>query len=129
MEGIPLIELTHGEQTRHFVHVNDVVAAFLCLLDHAALFGNGLSHYEVGALTPLSIREFVLRAKVLTENRDTELRFGALPYRDNEVMHPVVDLAPLNALGWSPQISLDVGLAHTIRAEQLLKNTLESEQP
>lgn len=129
LQGIPFIDLTYGEQTRHFVHVDDVVAAFLCLLDHAERLGNGLFQYQVGALAPLSIHDFVLRAKTLTENHDTELRFGALPYRDNEVMHPVVDLTPLSALGWSPQISLDDGLARTIRAEQKLKNTIESGQP
>lgn len=126
LREVPFIELTLGEQTRHFVHINDVIAAFLCLLDHAEHLGNGLAHFQVGALLPISIHDFVLRAKALSGNIHTELRFGALPYRDNEVMHPDVDLTPLCKLGWAPHINLDDGLADTIRAERQLMIASES---
>lgn len=126
LNDTPFIELTGGEQTRHFVHVDDVTSAFLHLLDHAEHRSNGLANFQVGALSPISIRDFVLRVKKLTGNCQTELRFGALPYRNNEVMNPIVDSSPLHALGWTPTITLDDGLASTISAERQLMHHLES---
>lgn len=125
LRGAPSIDLTPGEQTRHFVHIDDVISAFTCLLDHTRSLGNsGLARFEVGALSPVTIRDFILRAQALSGNRRTELRFGALPYRDNEIMHPSVDLTALRNLGWTPRISLEEGLARTIRGERLARSDL-----
>lgn len=125
LREVPYIDLTFGEQTRHFVHVDDVASAFLCLLDHAGRLGNGMAKFQIGAFSPISIRDFVLQAKTISGNQHTELRFGALPYRENEVMHPLVDLHPLLELGWTPKTSLGDGLAATIRAERQLMNAPE----
>lgn len=114
----PSIDLTPGEQKRYFVHVDDVVAAYLTVLAFAAESPPGLLRFEVGAREPITIKAFAQLAKALCGNARTELRFGALPYRDREVMAPVLDLAPLQSLGWQPRISLEAGLAQTIGGER-----------
>jgi len=48
----------------------------------------------------------------------TKLNFGAIPYRENEVMDPRLDFAKLIALGWRQDISLAGGLAKMIEIER-----------
>lgn len=114
----PEIALTPGEQKRYFVHMDDVVAAFQLILDHTTSVASGYYPFEVGSERAVSIRTFVELAKHLTGNDRTELRFGAIPYRENEVMDPAIDLSSLAALGWRPQVELGEGLARTIEFER-----------
>jgi nucleoside-diphosphate-sugar epimerase len=45
------------------------------------------------------------------------LNFGALPYRQNEVMESEVDISEIRKLGWQPRMSLADGLKKTIHTE------------
>ena len=45
------------------------------------------------------------------------LDFGAIPYRENEVMESEVDLKLISSLGWKPKVSLKKGLELTIAGE------------
>ncbi|MCA8973631.1 MAG: NAD(P)-dependent oxidoreductase [Planctomycetes bacterium] len=121
------IDLTPGEQIRHFVHVDDVVEAMCLVLathNHAT---HGVDHYQVASPDGVSIRHFVETAARLSENDVTDLRFGALPYRDNEIMQPEIDLGALTRLGWSPRIGLDEGLSRTIRQERACRRGITEE--
>lgn len=44
----------------------------------------------------------------------TSLNFGAIPYRDGELMEFRVNNSALTALGWQPFCSLEKGLELTI---------------
>lgn len=116
------IALTPGEQKRDFIYIDDVVDAFLAIL---AGLGAGQSlgaDYQVGTGCSVTLREFMLLAKDLCNCPDTQLAFGAIPYRPNEPMDVRVDTSPLQALGWRSRWSLREGLATTIDMErQLLK--------
>jgi nucleoside-diphosphate-sugar epimerase len=114
----PEIALTPGEQKRYFVHILDVVEAFRRIIDHTAEFTPGYYPFQVGAPEAMSIRGFVETAKRLTGNTSTLLRFGALPYRENEVMDPAIDVSPLIEMGWRPRINLEAGLTQTIESER-----------
>jgi nucleoside-diphosphate-sugar epimerase len=113
-EERPLLALTPGEQRRDFIHVDDVISGFTCLL--AALKDSpcGFFHYEIGSGHSTSIREFMALAKDLTGNQHTELAFGALPYRHDEVMNSAVDTSALRALGWHPRVGLREGLLRVL---------------
>jgi nucleoside-diphosphate-sugar epimerase len=54
---------------------------------------------------------------LLKQFRATELKFGALPYREGEIMESAADIGALERLGWRPSFSLEQGLAHAIEAE------------
>lgn len=108
------IPLTRGEQRRHFVYIDDVVAAFRCVIEHTLTMPAGYYPYQVGTPQAVSIREFVELAQRLTGNHRTQLDFGALPYRENEVMCPNLDLSALCDLGWRPQVALYDGMVQTI---------------
>jgi len=104
----PNIDLTAGEQQRDFIHVSDVAAAVATVL-RAPTLPTIFQHYEVGTGTTHTIRAVVERLKLLTQSR-SQLNFGALPYREHELMVSCAHPAPLQALGWKPQYELEAGL-------------------
>ncbi len=118
LEGVPRIDLTKGGQKRDFIHVDDVVGAFLTVLENMETISSGYHKMEVGSGNTITIRDFVEKLKVMTGNTATELNFGALEYRENEVMESHVDIAGICGLGWQPKISLDDGLSATIEQER-----------
>jgi CDP-paratose synthetase len=111
----PSIALTHGAQKRDFIFVDDVVDAFMLVLE-----GNdeGFSQYEVGCGRSVSVKDFVTAAKSLSGNTTTRLDFGAIAYRANEPMDVRVDISRLRALGWSARVDLHEGLRRSIEFEE-----------
>lgn len=122
LKGIDRIALTEGKQKRDFVYIDDVVSAFLKIIEKTFTTGTGFSHLEVGTGATIEIRKVTQLIKDLTQGSQptTHLDFGALPYRDNELMESSVQLEPLLALGWCPEVSLEDGLKRTIEAEKKL---------
>ncbi len=112
------VELTEGAQLRDFVHVADVSAAIVAVLNHGG--DPGLAEYDVGSGELLSVRTFVETAQSVFQQEagymSSQLAFGALAYRPGEVMTPQFDTCALFALGWRPALSLRDGLADTVRA-------------
>lgn len=117
LEGVKSIDLTKGEQKRDFIHVDDVVGAFIKVADNIGTMSPGYHKMEVGSGGTITIRDFVEKLKAMTGNTTTELKFGALPYRENEVMESHVDISGISRLGWRPRISLEDGLMATIKQE------------
>jgi CDP-paratose synthetase len=127
IRGEPRIELTPGLQKRDFIYIDDVVSAFSLILAHAATTGPGLYSYEIGSGERIEIRQLVTLIQRLSGNERTELGFGSLPYRENEVMESNVDLRALQGLGWQPLVSLKEGLTRTI--EFHLRKILAADAP
>lgn len=109
------IRLTAGEQKKDFIYVADVVSALLLFLDRGAGTAS-FQEYECGSGEAISIRQFVETAHAVIGSR-SRLLFGALPYRENEIMYSCADTSALGALGWTPRISLREGLQRTLRAD------------
>ena len=118
MRGEPQIDLTPGEQKRHFIFVDDVVRAFCCILEKLDTLPSGFSSFVVSTEQSISIREFVQLAKSIIGNTSTHLNFGAISYRVNELMDSRTDISALKALGWEPRFSLEQGIQMTIEKEK-----------
>lgn len=112
------IELTAGEQKRDFVYIDDVVDAFIKVIEHSRSLGRGYWHYAVGTGRTRSVRDIVTMIKTLSGNTRTVLKFGARPYREHEVMDSPVDISELAKIGWQPRVTLRDGLQLTVQAEQ-----------
>jgi CDP-paratose synthetase len=112
------LNFTPGLQTRSFIHVSDVVSAFLLIINAAENFDNGFYNFQVGSAQSMTIKDFVLLAKELTNNQVTSLNFGSIPYRENEVMNIEIDTTPLRQLGWAEKLTLREGLIMTIASER-----------
>lgn len=122
------IALTPGAQMRDFVYIDDVVDAFAMILGHHVMgpppaspgkeSAESFHCYEIGSGQPVSIREFMTSLRRLAGREQVALDFGAIPYRDNEVMYSQTNLGPLLAIGWKPKVSLEEGLRRTVSSEQ-----------
>lgn len=126
VRGEKSIDVTPGEQQRDFIFIDDVIDAFMTIFDRlddirASLEGGRTKRFEVGGGEPVSIREFLLLLKRLSGADGTRLRFGALPYRENESMESHVDLSELHKLGWRRRVTLEDGLKRTLEAEHVLR--------
>ena len=120
VRGQSEIALTEGKQRRDFIFIDDVVDAFMRVLESIHTLPLGYSEYEVGSGRSVSIREMVETATRLAGNGATHLKFGAIPYRPNEPMDVSVNTDRLAALGWFSKWSLADGLKETICAEREL---------
>ena len=113
LENIRQLELTNGEQKRDFIYVDDVVSAYLLLLEKAEQIPDLYQNYEVGSGQSISIREFVEMVHNITQSQ-TCLKFGVLPYREQEIMDSQANIAPLTELGWFPESDLETVLCRIL---------------
>ena len=111
------IYLTSGEQKRDFIYIDDVVSAFQTIIRNIEKMSIGMYNFEIGTGTTTSIKDVVMLIKRITGNNTTRLNFGALSYRENELMDVKLNLAPIKSLGWDSMVSLDNGLRELIVLE------------
>lgn len=116
----PKIDLTLGEQKRDFVYIEDVVNAYKIVLEKQFLLVESYSTYQICTNQHTSIKELMLRLKDLTQS-SSQLNFGAVPYRENELVVLETDNSDLFKLGWQPQFTLKEGLQRIISG--FVKNT------
>ena len=109
------LQFTGGVQQRDFIHIDDVVSAYMTLLRTKE---PGFTEFEVGSGQSFSIRYFAETVKSIC-NSSTRLQFGAIPYRDGEIMHSKADITKLMALGWSCRHGLESGLRQVIKMETI----------
>lgn len=107
-EAVPgaVFRLSPGEQTIHLVHIDDVVSAFLRAADLLHSPADLGPMYTVHSPAPRSLRSLVQEldrgAKL-----DLELRWGALPYWDGQVLQPWIgESLP----GWTAEVSVPEAL-------------------
>ena len=117
MANLPDLKLTLGEQKRDFIFLDDVVSAYMHILELSNDIDEFFIEMDVGSGQPVSIRMLVEAIHAMTESR-THLNFGAIPYREGEVMHSEADTSRLNALGWCCQYDLAAGLKISIEEEK-----------
>ncbi len=108
MAGEPLTVFGDGGQTRSVCYVDDLIDGVVALL-HSELPGpmniGNPREMSVLALAEL-VREVV--------GSDSAVVFAPRPQDDPLVRQPDITLAR-TALGWSPQVSVEEGLARTVR--------------
>lgn len=113
------LDLTEGSQLRDFVYIDDVVSAYHCIVKNMDEMQIGtIMNFEVGTNIKTSIKDFVLQLKKLMQNTKTQLNFGAIAYRKNEVLDYEVDSSSLIRLGWKPQYQIKDGLKKLIEIER-----------
>jgi CDP-paratose synthetase len=117
LKDIPELNLTHGEQKRDFIYIEDVVTAYKLILNHTWKSIDCYDEYELGSGSPLPIRTFIELVHVLTGSK-TILRFGVLPYKDNEMMELKADTTKLKKIGWTAQVQLAEGIKRVIEEER-----------
>lgn len=120
--NIDKIDLTEGSQTRDFIYIDDVLAAYNCIIENSEkLSDDKINCFEVGTNIKTPIKDIVIMLKELMHNTKTTLNFGAIPYRKNEVLSYEVNTSGLRLLGWKPEVPVREGLKKIIEIEGLNK--------
>jgi nucleoside-diphosphate-sugar epimerase len=106
--GKPL-DLSPGEQQVDLVHVDDVVAAFLCAQrSFVSQQTPGHARFMVSSGKPLTVRELVTVIDNIT-GKPIQANWGKRPYRQREVMVPWNEGNTVP--GWSPVVALKEGIS------------------
>jgi UDP-glucose 4-epimerase len=106
-----VFEMTEGEQKRDFLYVEDVIQALLL----SARSEKALNEtFNVCSGQAVSLKQLATEIKQ-TMKSDCEIRFGALPYRENEVWNMVGDNTKIKkALGFKIGYSLSEAIEQLI---------------
>lgn len=113
VKQVPRIHLTHGHQKRDFVYVDDVVTAFIKLIEYGQTHEFTFKNFEVGTSKSVQVRDFAQMVKDLTRSA-TVLGFGDIEYRSDEIMNSKADISALTELGWQPTIEIREGLSRIL---------------
>ena len=100
-------DLSHGEQRRDFLHVEDVAAAV-----HAVVESDLTGAINIGSGEAPSVKEIALTIASFADRPDL-LRFGAIPANAAEPPLIVADNAKLRSTAWARRYSLEEGLRQT----------------
>jgi len=114
------IKLTAGEQDRDFIYIDDVVAAYMLALKKSSQLER-FNEFDVGTGNLISVKSFLEKLKeqyeLMSGKTNTQLAFGALPYREGEMMSVEVDNQGLVDLGWVPKTNLENGLKNILKSD------------
>lgn len=113
LKNVNSISLTECSQERDFIYLRDAVKAYETILKKAEIIQPGYNHFEAGTGEPVSVKFFVEKIKQLTGST-SELKFGVLQMRQNEIMQSKADNKSLSEIGWRPDYTLEEALKATI---------------
>ncbi len=114
--NVEFIDFTEGIQKRDFIYIDDVVAAFICLVKNIDKL-ESYSDVPLGSSRSISLKEVVILLKKLANNSITKLNFGAIPMRKGDVLESKADISYLNNLGWQPKTTIEQGITKIIETE------------
>lgn len=113
--NVPTLPLTFGEQKRDFIYIDDVVDAYSTILENLPKLDE-TQQIELGSGEAPRLRDFVETVHNLTGSK-TELLFGEIPYRENDVMYMVANINNLKKLGWIPKFDITAGIKKIIEMD------------
>ena len=109
LKGEPITIYGDGQQTRSFCYVDEMVDAFIRLMNTEDDF---IGPVNLGNPGEFTIRELAEKTLAMVDSK-SELHNLPLPQDDPTQRQPDISLAK-EKLGWEPKIKLDEGLARTI---------------
>ncbi|EKO38777.1 MAG: nucleoside-diphosphate-sugar epimerase [Solidesulfovibrio magneticus str. Maddingley MBC34] len=109
LRGEPLTVYGQGQQTRSFCYVDDLVEAFLRLMDTPDDFTGPVNTGNPGEFTILELAKLVIE---YTGSKSI-IDYRPLPQDDPKQRRPDITLAKAK-LGWEPKVALAEGLKKTI---------------
>ncbi len=105
------LHMTHGEQTRDFIYIDDLIEGLVEISQSRELIGEvvNLSYGE-----DISLKKVVEILSEITKT-NSEVKYGAIPYRDGEIMSFAVSNKKIvNYTTWRPRTPITVGLTNVV---------------
>jgi UDP-glucuronate decarboxylase len=109
LQGRPITIYGDGSQSRSFCYVDDLIEAFVRLMDTEDGFAGPVNTGNPSEFTILQLAENVIEMT----GAKSEIIFESLPQDDPQQRQPDISLAK-EKLGWEPKVSLREGLVPTI---------------
>jgi len=109
LRGLPISIYGDGSQTRSFCYVDDLISAFIALMESGDEFIGPVNLGNPIEFTMLELAELVM----LITNSRSELKFFPLPEDDPRQRKPDIRLAE-KELNWQPATPLAEGLVTTV---------------
>lgn len=113
-----IIALTKCEQNRDFIYINDLLRVYDLMLNKYNDF-DSYEDFYVGSGKNSNLKEVLEFIKAETSST-SKLDYGAVSYRDNELMVSNNDVTRLNNLGWFVETTIYDGLRRVINYEKNL---------
>ncbi|TDL51869.1 NAD(P)-dependent oxidoreductase [Paenibacillus dendritiformis] len=105
------LDMTYGQQTRDFIYIDDFVAGLYTICKLKNVTGEVFNISSGVETSLLSVVEILKR---LTAS-NSSINFGAIPYRESEIMSFNCDNSKLiKQSDWEPKISLVEGLSRVV---------------
>ncbi len=111
LRGEPITIHGDGMQTRDFVYVDDVVDAWVRVLDDPAAHGAVLN---VGSGRETSVNELADAVLAAFGHTRETWEVGSAESQLGDQRRSAADVAALSALGWAPSVALEEGVARTV---------------
>ena len=109
LRGDPITIFGDGKQTRSFCYVDDLVNGLIAMMEQDI----DLGPINLGNPTEISILELAETILKLTNSKSV-IELKPLPENDPARRKPSIEKAK-DVLHWEPSVSLDDGLAETIK--------------
>lgn len=113
LNGEPITIHSDGEQSRDFVHIQDVVDAWMAAIDNEAAYGEV---FNLGTGTRRSINDLVDVVLAAFDRSRANYPVHYAPVRPGDQRHMAADItAASRILGWKPKVVFEEGMERTIR--------------
>ena len=109
LQNLPITIYGDGSQTRSFCYVDDLIEAFIRLMDTS---DDVIGPINLGNPTEFTIKELAQKIIEMTGSK-SEIVYKKLPSDDPTQRKPDISLAK-QLLDWEPMVELDTGLRKTI---------------
>jgi len=113
-EGKTVLDLGDIESKRDYIHINDVIDAFLRVIESKI---NGLKIYNVGTGKSFTVKE-ILGLFENKLNKEFDVKINSNKLRFDEFSDERADITKLIKLGWKPNVSLSEGVDLLLRCKQ-----------
>ncbi|RTY66266.1 NAD-dependent epimerase/dehydratase family protein [Flavobacterium bomense] len=118
--------LTDGLQKRDFIYIDDVVNAYLKVLESNEHLEN-FTEFEVGRGESIKVRYFVQTLSEIIHSK-SELKFGAIGTREGEIQDSVAKLSKLKEIGWEFKYDIKQAIQRMVEFE-VEKRSISNKNP
>ena len=111
-----ILNLTKGNQTRDFCHINDVIDAIILILKskNKKIIGK---IFNVGSGKSITIKNLV--NKIQKKIQKGKAVFGKKKFKDSEIIRSEASITKIKKIiNWSPKVSLDKGVDNLIKYDK-----------
>lgn len=104
-------KFTKGEQMWDYLYSGDAASAFRLLGE----YGIDGKTYVIGSGKAYPLSSFIMKIRDLV-SPDADIKLGAIPYADRQVMHLEADVSELKKdTGWEPRVTFEEGIENIMR--------------